>query len=94
MAVSLNVKIEYAKKAVKAINVMDTAIKSRIKSAIEGLTAKPPQGDIKPLKGYKDNRYRLRVGGYRIIFLYRQDGGIEILYIMDIGSRGDIYKGM
>ena len=41
---------------------------------------------------YKDDRYRLRVGKYRIIYKYLTDKEIEILSIMDIGSRGDIYK--
>lgn len=53
---------------------------------------KPPKGDIRPLKGYKDGRQRLRVGKYRVIFRYTQEGKVEILVIMEIGSRGDIYK--
>jgi len=34
-----------------------------------GLTVIPPRGDIKKLKGLK-GRFRLRVGNWRIIFLY------------------------
>lgn len=63
------------------------------KNAIEGLTLTPPQGNIKPMQWYKDSRFRLRVGDYRIIYKYDTDGTIQILVIMDIGSRGDIYKG-
>ncbi len=59
---------------------------------IEGLTDNPPKGDIKLLQGYSDGRKRLRIGKYRIIYNYKQDGSIEILYIMDINTRGDIYK--
>lgn len=33
-----------------------------------------------------------RIGKYRIIFKWLLDGTYEIIYIMDIGSRGDIYK--
>ena len=44
------------------------------------------------MSGYKDGRYRLRVGKYRVIYKYLTDTEIEILLIMDIGSRGDIYK--
>ena len=86
-------KIVYKKKAVKAIEKMTRNIKQRIKSAIEGLALSPPQGNIKPLQGYKDGRFRLRVGDYRIIYKYDTDGKLQILVIMDIGSRGDIYKG-
>lgn len=52
----------------------------------------PPEGDIKILQGYDDGRMRLRVGKYRIIYRYDIDNQLKILYIIDIGSRGDIYK--
>ena len=56
------------------------------------LTHKPAEGDIKKMSGYKDGRYRLRVGKYRIIYKYLTNNEIEVLCIMDVGSRGDIYK--
>jgi mRNA interferase RelE/StbE len=34
----------------------------------------------------------LRVGKYRIIYNYLPDGEIIILYIMNVDTRGDIYK--
>ena len=85
-------EIRYSKAAVKAINSMDKATKERIRVGILGLTQKPPQGDIKPLHGYHDGRCRLRVGGYRIIYKFTLEMQLEILHIIDIGSRGDIYK--
>lgn len=86
-------EIIYKKKAVKAIEGMPKAVKQRIKAAIEELTLTPPKGDIKPMRGYTDGRFRLRVGTYRVIYRYDTDGSLQILVIMDIGSRGDIYKG-
>ena len=59
---------------------------------IKGLTEKPPKGDIKPMQGYKDGRLRLRVGKYRVTYRYTKDGEVEMLIVMEIGSRGDIYK--
>lgn len=85
-------QIEYSKKAVKYINALDRPIKQRIKVAIEGLTEEPPKGDIKTMQGFTDGRKRLRVGKYRIIYNYLPSGGIVILYIMNVDSRGDIYK--
>ena len=84
--------IEYSKKAAKYIDALDRPTKQRIKIAIEGLTQEPPQGDIKMLQGYKDGRKLLRVGKYRIIYNYSQDEKIEILYIINVDSREDIYK--
>lgn len=81
-------QIEYSKKAAKYINALDRPTKQRIKAAIEGLTENPPTGDIKTLQGFTDGRKRLRVGKYRIL----PNGEIVILYIINIDSRGDIYK--
>lgn len=85
-------QIDYSKSAIKAINAMDKPTKQRIKQGIEWLTIKPPQGDIKTMQGFTDGRQRLRVGKYRIVYKYALDTSIEILYIIDISSRGDIYK--
>lgn len=85
-------EIRYTKKAAKYISSLDRNTKQRIRFAIEGLTAKPPIGDIKMMQGFTDGRKRLRVGKYRIIYNYFPSGEIMILYIMDVDSRGDIYK--
>lgn len=85
-------EIRYDKKAKKFIEAQDRPTKQRIKNGITGLTVKPPQGDIKTMQGYSDGRLRLRIGKYRIIYRYTSDNNIEILHIMDIDSRGDIYK--
>lgn len=84
-------KIKYSKKSLKFLAKQDTATVNRIRSAIEKLTYTPPEGDIKPLQGYKD-KMRLRVGGFRIIYWYSEENGLEILFIDEIGNRGDIYK--
>ena len=85
-------KIEYAKKAVKYIESLDKPTKQRIKAGIEGLTDNPPKVDIRTMLGYSDGRNRLRLGKYRVIYNYGQDGEIKVLYIMDVDTRGDIYK--
>ena len=44
------------------------------------------------MQGYNDGRKRLRVGSWRIIFKYGEESEIEILFVIEIGNRGDIYK--
>ena len=85
-------QIQYEKSAIKYLKGLQKPQRNLILDAIEKLTHKPAEGDIKKMSGYKDGRYRLRVGKYRIIYKYITDTEIEILMIMDIGSRGDIYK--
>ncbi len=74
------------KKAKKFIDKLPINEKKRVVSAIERL---PNGEDIKKLKGH-DELFRLRVGEYRII--YSVDNGKLIVYVMDVGNRGDIYK--
>lgn len=84
--------VRFSKTARKAIEKYDKSTKQRIKAGIYKLTLTPPEGDIKLLQGYTDGRMRLRIGKYRIIFRYGTEGNVDILFIMDINSRGDIYK--
>lgn len=85
-------EIQYEKSAIKYLKALQKPQRELILQGIEKLTHKPAEGDIKKMSGYKDGRYRLRIGKYRVIFKYLNDTEIEILCIMDIGSRGDIYK--
>lgn len=85
-------EIKYSKNALKFLSKQPQSVITRIKNAITELTNTPPTGDIKPLQGYNDNRKRLRVGAWRIIFKLTEENNIEILLIIDIGNRGDIYK--
>ena len=80
-------EIKYHKRAIKFINSLPLKERQRIKDGINKLVVSPESCDIKVLEGYMD-LYRLRVGQYRII--YTKDN--VILFIADVGSRGDIYK--
>lgn len=85
-------KIRYSKNALKFLSKIDKKSVERIRNAISGLTHTPPEGDIKVMQGYSDERKRLRVGSWHIIYKYDIESGIQILLIIDIGNRGDIYK--
>lgn len=86
-------EVLYSRDALKFLAKSDKPTRTRILNAIQGLWQNPPIGDIKPMKGYDDGRQRLRVGKYRVIYNFLSSNKqIEIVYIIDIGSRGDIYK--
>lgn len=84
--------IKYSKDALKFLSKLDKKSIDRIREAIQGLTLSPPKGDIKAMQGYSDDRKRLRVGPWRVIYKYTAENNIEILLILSIGNRGDIYK--
>lgn len=85
-------EIKYSRDAMKFLAKLDYKSVKRIRTAISGLARTPPEGDIKRLKGYSDGRQRLRVGGWRIIYRYDLANKLEILFIIGIGNRGDVYK--
>lgn len=84
--------IRYSKKSLKFLSKLDNKSVRRIREAIAGLTRLPPEGDIKLMQGYDDGRRRLRVGSWRVLYRYGVDGELEVLFIIEIGNRGDIYK--
>ena len=85
-------QIKYSRDALKFLAKLDPKAVNRIRTAIQGLAKSPPEGDILPLQGYSDGRKRLRVGGWRVISRCDRDGELEVLLIIDIGNRGDVYK--
>ena len=85
-------KIVYSKTAAKTLQRMERKLRNRLHGAILNLTKTPPEGDIKPMSGKPEGRFRLRVGGYRVIYRYDSDGQMTVLFIIDVGPRGDVYK--
>lgn len=73
-------------KAAKYLERLNEPIKGRIKAALRKLEQDPPQGDIRAMTGHEG--FRLRVGGYRVLFGIKND----TIIVMDIGLRGQIYK--
>ena len=86
------IKIKYSKDSLKFLSKLDKKSINRIREAISGLILNPPVGDIKTKQGYSDGRKRLRVGSFRIIYRHEREEVVEIIFVIDIGNRGDIYK--
>jgi len=87
----MNYKLIPLKSFEKFIRSRDKNERAIIDNKLEILSKDPYNNDIldiKKLKGY-ENRYRLRVGKYRIIYEVYDEKFIIIL--ADGGSRGGIY---
>lgn len=76
-----------SKSASKYLAKQDKKTTDRIIASINGLLKTPMQGDIESIQGEKA-KMRLRVGSYRVLFNVKSD----IIEVMDIGPRGDVYK--
>ena len=72
------------------LRLRDAKLKARLDEAIESLADDPRPPGCRKLAGTSD-RYRVRVGDYRII--YRIDDGKVTVLVLVIGHRRDVYDG-
>jgi mRNA interferase RelE/StbE len=82
--------IKYSKQAIKTKAKMPKDIAKKIDAELESIAVSPAKykGDWKQLQG--SPFWRLRVGGWRVICeIVKKE---LIIYVLKIGSRGDIYK--
>lgn len=74
------------KPALKFLQKQSQEQRERLLKAIYRL---PDVGDIKPMSGH-ENLYRLRVGGYRVLYTIEND--VLTVRVLNIGNRGDVYR--
>lgn len=81
--------IDFTRRSRRQFLKLPAQIQNRISPHIDALGTEPrPSGCIK-LKRFSD-RYRIRVGAYRILYEIRDD--ILVVLVMEIGHRRDIYR--
>lgn len=81
-------RIDVARRAERDIKRLDPQIRRRVLTAIKGLIADPPQGDIKRLTGRDESR--LRVGDWRVRFT--RDNDQLLVTIQRVLPRGRAYR--
>jgi mRNA interferase RelE/StbE len=81
-------KIEIKKSAVKELNNLPANDLKRMIQKIQNLAYNPRPPSCKKLTG--EEKYRIRSGNYRILFIIEDD--IFIIYIVKIGHRRDVYR--
>jgi mRNA interferase RelE/StbE len=83
-------KIEIRPSVEKTLRkIRDPYLHSRIEAAFEKLSGNPRRPGAEKMSGV-GNRYRFRVGDYRIV--YEIHDGILLVLILAIGDRKDIYR--
>jgi mRNA interferase RelE/StbE len=79
--------LEWTLRARTEIHALDRHVAQRIYKAIKRY-AGTGSGDVKQLHGLS-NRYRLRVGDWRVVFAPEEGG---VLRILRVAHRSDIYR--
>jgi len=85
-------KLDFLTSAVKELKKLDFVIQKRIKKKLELFVQNPNQfkGDVKPLSGKFKNKFRLRIGRYRVVYQMLDDK--LVILVVRIGHRGNIYQ--
>jgi mRNA interferase RelE/StbE len=78
-------QISYEKEALKELDKLESSVSRRIIKKIDEMSENTSSCDIKKLKA--SDYYRLRVGDYRIIFIFDNN----FIKILKIGHRKQIY---
>ncbi len=82
-------KVLISNRAEKQIKSLPEKIRTKVKAKLIDMESNPFSGDVKKLK-VSQNRYRARVGQYRIIF--DVDKKTVIAYILTVRHRKDAYR--
>jgi mRNA interferase RelE/StbE len=69
--------------------IRDPRLRNRIDDAFNKLAENPRRMGVEKLAGL-ENRYRFRVGDYRII--YEIHDALSVVLILAVGDRKDIYR--
>ena len=83
-------KILFTKRAYKSIRKVPKNVATRIREKLDRI-ANDPYAKFANLKKLQNRPgYRLRVGDWRVIYEIKDEK--LIILVLDIGSRGEIYK--
>lgn len=81
--------IEFSKRAERQFNTLPQQIQKRLQLRIDALATNPHPRGAKKLEE-NENRYRIRVGDYRIIYEV-QDVALVVILVR-IGHRREVYR--
>ena len=81
-------RIEIKKSAIKELEIIPSRDLSRIMERIESLAGDPRPAGSKKLSG--EEKYRIRQGNYRILYLIEDD--LLIVYVVKAAHRKDVYR--
>jgi mRNA interferase RelE/StbE len=81
--------IRYERGAERAIDALDPVIRRRILLAIGDLT-RDPRGASNVVAMRGGNRYRLRIGDWRVVYELHDD--LLLILVVAVGHRREVYR--
>lgn len=81
-------KVRWDARAYKELKKLDNKEAINVLNAVSRLIEDPP-ADCKPLEGKFKNKYRLRVGDYRVIYWIKEDE--NTIFIIAVRHRREAY---
>ncbi len=90
----LSYEIQYTKAADKFLKTHED-VRTQYEDAIRELLLgdHPEKVDVKRIKGKRNDYYRIKLGGYRVVYAII-NGKIIVICTLLAGTRGDVYKKM
>ena len=90
----LSYEIQYTRAADKFFKTHED-VREQYEDAIQELLVgdHPEKVDVKRIQGKRNVYYRIRLGGYRVVYAII-NGKIVVIKTLLAGSRGDVYKKM
>ncbi len=84
----MSYKVEFSKGALKQFTKLSDKLQTRIQKKIDELADNTRPNGVAKLKN-DDNRYRIRVGVYRILYNIFDD--VLLVTVVKIGHRREVY---
>lgn len=82
-------QVELTKKASKQLAKLSEDIQQRIKIKVQELAENPRPSGVVKLEN-SDNKYRIRVGNYRVLYEIQDD--LLIVSVIRVGHRREVYN--
>ena len=82
-------RVELAPSAARVFRTLDRAVQRRLARQIDALAHEPRPRGVEKLHGTK-NRYRVRMGDYRVIYEVEDD--LLLVLVVRIGHRREVYR--
>ena len=82
-------EVQFIPAAARQFRKLPLHIRKRIRESLEKLRTNPRPNSVKKMSGY-DDRWRIRVGDYRVIYQIKDDV-LQIL-IVRVAHRRDVYR--